>query len=480
MPVNQGAMLSLVGGSRLSLQAAMAIGAASLANLQGKYSTNTPTVSDDDYTWTSHRRHRINALDYTGKALSTIAYAQDHNAAASDIGTLVATHIMLSFVELELGTFEGLRRYLDSADHLVCDNYKTLLGSSQGRKVLQGLANTRALHRSLAGPVGPMSRESPISRFWQGVERKVSLEGCRLQRIYYTLSSTLERLCLLTTMRHCRNSDTTLARTVAKHLRLFANCEYMFRDGIQASEEDLNAACLECEAEMRILSDEILSSPPPNGLPRLQEEDSRCGKVVYGKISGLLTDQVEPLRFGSHEEAMRAADYVFCRLMCNSSVVSSIRDPSGVESKDDPTATILSTMPWLHLLVRIALGLDLSSCVSRNTYRRGICTMLLHSAIRCLSPEVCLVLEGLLDRLIGRGCTWEDTTFPSVLSVSTVRAIRGQLEQGRILLFLSTVKRDFDARFTIKAHRMTRTLLMHGWEAGGKSVFDESLLLNGV
>ncbi|KAH7362999.1 hypothetical protein B0T11DRAFT_90180 [Plectosphaerella cucumerina] len=485
MPANQHTMLSLVSGSVPALQAAMAIGAASLANLQGKYSMNSPKLSDDDYSWTSNRCHKIHALDYAGRSLSTIAYAHHRSVAASGIGTLIATHIMLSLVELELGTFEGLRWYLNIADHLVFDNYKTLLESNQGRKVLRGVVNTRALQRFLAGPVGPVSRdlESPMGRFWLGVENEVSLGRHRVQTISYAVSSTLERLCLLTTMRHCRNSPTLLFRTVAKHLQQFTNSGHIFRNGIQASEADLEAACSDCVAEIRALSDEILCLPAPEGLPLPQATDDGCEMVAnsYGENSWPSGDQIKPLRFGSHEEAMRAAEYVSCRLMCDASVVLSITNPSaGVEGEDSdgPATMILSAMPWLHLLVRIALGLDLSSCVNRNTYRRGICGMLLHSAIRCLSPDVCLLLEGLLDRLIVRGCTWEDTTFPSVLSVSTVRAVRSQLERGRIVLFLSTVKRDFDARFTIKAHRMTRTLLMHGWEAGGRDAFDENLPLD--
>jgi hypothetical protein len=460
MPANQDTMLSLVSGSVPALQAAMAIGAASLANLQGKYSMNTPKLSDDDYSWTSDRCHKIHALDYAGRSLSTIAHAHHRSVAASGIGTLIATHIMLSLVELELGTFEGLRRYLNIADHLVFDNYRALLASDQGRKVLRGVVNTRALQRFLAGPVGPVSRESPMGRFWLGVENEVSLGRHRVQTISYAVSSTLERLCLLTTMRHCRNSPTLLFRTVAKHLQQFTNSGHIFRNGIQASEADLEAACSDCVAEIQALSDEILRFPPPEGLPLPQANDNGCEMVAYGENSWPSGEQIKPLRFASHEEAMRAAEYVSCRLMCDASVVLSVTNPlSGVEGEgeDGPATMILSAMPWLHLLVRIALGLDLSSCVS---------------------PHVCLLLEGLLDRLIVRGCTWEDTTFPSVLSVSTVRAVRSQLERGRIVLFLSTVKRDFDARFTIKAHRMTRTLLMHGWEAGGRGAFDENLPLD--
>ena len=49
--------------------------------------------------------------------------------------------------------------------------------------------------------------------------------------------------------------------------------------------------------------------------------------------------------------------------------------------------------------------------------------MLLHSAIYCLSPRVYCILKQLLDHLILKGCVWEDTTFPGILSVSTVQVI---------------------------------------------------------
>ena len=464
IPADKDTMLTLISGSGLALKAAMAIGAANLANLQGKYSHSLQT--SDDYLWIPNRGHRINALDYAATALSMAIHRR-----GAGIGTLVVSHLMLSFVELELGTFEGLRWYQASVDGLVYQNYRELLGRDSGRQLVRSLANTRSLQRFLAGPMGPRSRELQMDRFWQRLESQISPGSYEFSKISYSVLATLERLCLLTTMRHCRTDPTYLRSIVAKHLQLFTNSGYIIREGINASEADIDAACFECVAEMRSLSNDILFLTPPAGLPD-PEEDIRPGVAAYGELPRT-SENIEPLRFGSHEEAMRAADYVFCRVMCDKSIVQQIIDPCA----EGEAYVAASALEWLELLVRIALGLDLFDCVNRNIYRRGICGMLLHSAIRCLSPRVCCILEKLLDQLILKGCIWEDTTFPSILSVSTVRAVRDQLQKRRRVLFISTVRHDFDAKFTIMSNRMTRTLLVHGWEADGR-VFHDILSLD--
>jgi hypothetical protein len=458
LPSKASTIMSLTQGSDLALRAAMAVSAANLANIQGQYSSSRDAL--EAFHWASDRRHRINALGYAGEALSM---ATSHQS----LDVIVATHLMLSFVELELGTYEGLQRYLSSVDKLIYKTSDELLRGKHGREILCGLVYTRSRQRFIAGPSNVRSRQTQIDRFWENLEGRFASTPAVLQKISYSASVALERLCLLTTLRHDQAIPAALRELVIKCLVPFSKTGDLLVEDDQVSQAGIDIASRECLEEIGNLSGQLLALAPPSGLsiPNWAVEGG-----FPNRECSLFNHHDEPLLFENHDQAMTAADYVFCQILCDPYVMQSVIKPS------HDALTTGDSLYWLHMLIRIARGLNPSDCTNRNIYRRGICSMLMHSAVRCVNADAMVILEELLERIILRGCHWEDAMFPNIVSIPLIKALRTQLERGRTLLMASTLKEDFDLNFTIMSNRFTHNLLVHGWEADGH-LFDESIQL---
>lgn len=67
------------------------------------------------------------------------------------VDVLVATNLLLSFVEMEMGTFEGLRRYLKSIGQLIFRTHHKLEVPKCSSKLLPGITSSRAILKHVAG-----------------------------------------------------------------------------------------------------------------------------------------------------------------------------------------------------------------------------------------------------------------------------------------------------------------------------------------
>ncbi|VUC30147.1 unnamed protein product [Clonostachys rosea] len=460
--------MSVLNGSYLARYAAMAISAANLANLQGMFVYDSPLQSG--YSWIPESRHRFRSLAYAGKALEIAT-----DCRSTDISTLLAAHLMLTFVELELGSFEGLRYYISTVDGLVYNTHNELLQEKYGPEILCGLFDARSVQKFVAGPIGPPSRrEVMMDQFWQTLEIRMPIKPDVAQSLGCEMAIILERLCLLTTMQHHLTTPSRMQYIVMKQLADYLHRLYPTNRNEQISKHQLLSAYQECLGDMVGIRNQVLSLPTPPGVPLLGDPGSKSASATdLEKPNSTPGEEYEPLRFDSHRESMVAADYAWCRILCDESIVLGITNPSGGQlSPIAPNAN-----HWMNVLVRIARGIDVSECSTKNIYRRGICGMLLHSAIRCGSTKTVDLLEDLLDRLISNGSAWEDCMFSNTPSVSTVRAVQSQLQQGRSILMVSSLGENANPKTTIMSNRMVRTLIVHGWEADGRT-FDETLHLD--
>ncbi|CAG9996306.1 unnamed protein product [Clonostachys byssicola] len=468
LPTSTETIMSVLNGSYLARYAAMAISAANLANLRGTFVYDSPLQIG--YSWIPDSRHRFRSLAYAGKALEIAT-----DCRSTDISTLLAAHLMLTFVELELGSFEGLRYYISTVDGLVYNTHSQLLREKHGPEILCGLFDARSVQKFVAGPIGPPStRELMMNQFWQTLEIRMPIKPDVAQSLGCEMAIILERLCLLTTMQHHLSTPSRMQYIVMKQLSDYLNTLYPTNRNEYISKDQLVSAYQECLGDMTGIREQVLCLPAPPGVPLLSNEGSQYTSVTdLDKIKPISAEENEPLRFDSHRESMVAADYAWCRILCDESIVLGITNPSGGPlSPISPNAS-----HWMDVLVRIARGIDISECSTKNIYRRGICGMLLHSAIRCGTTNTIDVLEDILDRLISNGSAWEDCMFSNTPSVSTVRAVQRQLEQGRSILMVSSLDENVNPRTTIMSNRMVRTLILHGWEADGRT-FDETLHLD--
>ncbi|KAJ4207135.1 hypothetical protein NW767_002386 [Fusarium falciforme] len=428
----------------------MAIGAANLANLQGSY---THYQSTGLQLWVPDHRHRLDALNYAGKALSLAT-----RGPLVGVDVLVSAHILLSFVELELGTFDGLHRYLGSLDDLVYKTKDRLLGYERGQDLLTAAVHARTTQRYIVGPWSTSTAPSERENFWLGLERQLSSDSISFQKAGSDAYLIVQRIRLIITMQHNRTSPNPVMEALIKQFLPLIAPDLVPRHGEQPSELSLKQAYEQSIAEIRHLWG-ILSvlKPPSDSL-------SQLGSSL----------ESEPIRLESHERAMHAADYAFFQILCDETLVQSLAQP--------PKACTLATdgqaAHWLQVLMSVARGLDIAKCAHRNMYRRGICSMLFLAGLLCRDMGIFDLLEEVLDKILAQGSGWEDVTFPTLLARPTIKVVRDQLKLGRVILLASTMTEDFDKSCTIVSTRLSQVLLVHGIEANGE-LFDDAVPLGG-
>lgn len=155
---------------------------------------------------------------------------------------------------------------------------------------------------------------------------------------------------------------------------------------------------------------------------------------------------IEPLRFSTHQHAMDAADYAFCQLLCD-------EDLPWERNQDSGEAASALTTPWVQVLLRIVVGLNIADCTHRNMFRRGICTMLYFVALRTNSPLVLSVLIEFMERL-GHG--WEDTYFPISVAWRVVTALSHMVGLGHEVLLVAAVSETVPTSLILSPRELDR------------------------
>jgi hypothetical protein len=117
-----------------------------MAHLTGNYTC--PWLSAARTFWSIDKIHKAQAFRYAAKALSlTTSDASSHT-----MSSLITTHLILLYVEVELGTYRNLHCYFASMRVLVLSAKHRLESSDSGKEILHGVEYSRASLRFVAGP----------------------------------------------------------------------------------------------------------------------------------------------------------------------------------------------------------------------------------------------------------------------------------------------------------------------------------------
>lgn len=301
----------------LVLNAALSLGAASLANFKGSYTCYESRPNK--ISWSIDGHHRVKALHYAGKALSLAA-----KSSKLDIDSLITSHLILSYVEVELGTFQGLRHYITSINALVlCDRNKQV-GCIPRQELMQGVQHTRAVLQFVAGPWTHQQAESdiiwsctiPIGHgpsdpgLFHRLGNAAMLMGCRLI-VFRSLKV------------YRNNPNNTMAFLIKCGINLIAQADSA-RVAQAMLEIDSEAGFVEATRDLDAIAKKLRKCEPP---PELS--DMFAGGVPLDRPLSPeeYVDNIVPLHFGSHEQAMNAADYSYAQLFCNQSQIEDYLSP---------------------------------------------------------------------------------------------------------------------------------------------------------
>lgn len=453
-------------GSDIALCAAIAVGAAHMANLHGKYTTRFRTGGT--HLWVPDVGHRVTAFRYVGNALSLAAKRH-----SPDVAVLVLAQILLSFVELELGTFDGLRRYLHSIDDLVYENQHDLLTCPNGSSLLGVVSDCRSFHRFMCGPWTTQPPLSKVDRFWARLESRSVSEEALLQKIGSDALLMLNRLSLFESLRHSLVRPHHIRDRLIDIISPWLIPEH--KSNAWSESEIVHGHHMACVG-MELLSKQAGRCRTPRGI--------LCsGGCEYFDISSQADDPADtpdrlnsktgPLRFESHESAMRVADYAFSQMICDEEIVRKIVSPRG-------SPTCFKARRWLEVLMRISKGLDMSTCLQRNTYRRGILSMLFQGAVLTGNAKALDLIQKYYKDANISDRAWEDPTFPTRQTAPVIELVKDQLKQNRKILLASWLEQACDTKATIKSTQpMPISLVLYGMEASGQP-FGECVLLDNL
>jgi hypothetical protein len=438
------------------LNAALALGAASLANLRGSYTC--PGPKSRRIVWSTDRIHKAQALYYAAKALSLAT----SDTSSQSVSSLVTTHVILLFVEVELGTFEGLRRYLTSMNKLVqCEKHR-LINSVSGKAIMRGVDHSRAVLRIVAGLWSEGDIELPDAvNLWPQHPSAMTPTG-RVHRLGNDAIVSEVRMVHFSVLQMHQDIQSPTLLLLLRTVMEFGPWRESTGSEMDTFMVDPVAGFEEARNDLRRTSRHLKACEIPAGVPSINVRETQ--KTVSLLEEGITN--IVPLHFCTHEQAMDAADYAFAQLLCDEALLMEYLSPAPANSTPNP---------WLVLLLRIAAGLDASNCMYRNRYRRGIVVMLVHASLRSNHAGALLYAEAFMDRLLAAGGCWEDLVSAIPVIRSSVSRIRKQMvERGRKLYVI--FEKPFSKQSNVLALNVAEYEAIIGREADG-TLFDEYRML---
>lgn len=194
LPGNLGLLKNFLPGHEFVLYAAMATSAGNKANLHRGLDKTGHHAS-----WTPEPSHKAMALMYATKSLSLMTKRCNVPSA----GVLIAAHMLLSFLGLEIGTIDGLRRHLECIDNLVYNTWHHLADSCLENRLLSSVAQSRLLQRYEVGFCGPVDHSNLQNLFWKTLEGETSIDCLGLQKLGDSACFALQRAWAYHVIREC-------------------------------------------------------------------------------------------------------------------------------------------------------------------------------------------------------------------------------------------------------------------------------------
>jgi hypothetical protein len=451
LPENLSPIHPYIHSAEIVLYAAMATGAANLARLHGEYVPTTPK-SASSVAWVPEPSHKINAFFFAGKALSLATRYDKPNPAI-----VVSAQILLSLVEAELGTFEGLRSHLDCLQGFICQTRKSLLGLQVNQELVEAVMQHQLL------------QSNRLFRSW---DSRVFSQSCRqlgaipkpgsslfFQALGWAARALGSRLGLLETMRHSKVCSHPLREShIRQLLFLLAPDEPQLRE---MRPEDILQQMKQTRLELDRLSDIFRRCQVPAEL--LYSTGCSLPATSWSE-TGLSVPQ-----FATHEKAMDSADFIFCKIMCDKDFMASMALPSG--SPDMPDNTHIHA--WIVMLLQIVSGIDTTACATRNVYRPGILQMLFACLYPCRgNTQVLDFLEAFYKRDSAQVYGRENVSFPSTVTIPVLKILRSQWGMGRTVLIMQSLDGRAKPSSPINKVGEWTSCSVHGLEANG-DFFDE-------
>jgi hypothetical protein len=198
--------------------------------------------------------------------------------------------------------------------------------------------------------------------------------------------------------------------------------------------------------------DEWYASLRDDELPELMEEQNLWQAV------GIHKPEDAAIRFKSHGLAINFAYYVAARVMQCMQLVQSLSNNSLADINDPYEEMEL----WIHMLLRIAAGINWNDCIRLNVYTIGLAGLLLACALRSRKLATGLwVQEWLEERLKENGL--EEGNFPVFQILDALQVINCERRKGRdvISLFQTVDDEGGSGKFGSYSSQLIQSFLVY-------------------
>ncbi|KAF4972844.1 hypothetical protein FSARC_670 [Fusarium sarcochroum] len=449
-PVQLASLWKLVMQCESVYYAALALAAANLANAQGKHS------NDDQGTWIALPKHVIKANSFAKRGIAAL-----DSGSAIPLQARLVTMFLVIYYELEADSVSNGWHALSILNATIRSRHEDISSLPEGDFILQWWLHLRSFTASSASAHRPYITEDPMGEIVSHLEKKfatssqmINLVGIKGQQIWH-------RILLIECF---RNSG----ETPDQILKAFGDWWNIMKGNHIESSEGLTPDTPGFMNENELYSE----------LNNLKTTLQNC-KPPCEFQPGLLEDQdgytnhqnLEPLTFSSHRQAMEIVDFAFAHLVCESSLLKRLINPGKDQQQqfpdEEPTSTENSN-PWIRLMLRTALGLDLSKCGRENAFRRGIVCILFYTGLFVPGGISYQFLSNIVQGMIDTHTHSEGPFYPLHGFIGFFKTLRQETMKGRNIFVACLAHDEWATKDRLLSNGTSEHLIVYGRERNGQ------------
>ncbi|KAL2787436.1 hypothetical protein BJX66DRAFT_353385 [Aspergillus keveii] len=388
--------------------AALALAAASLANLQGK--------QKDHSTWAPMPIHSTKAAAFSAQANRILEGGSD-----VPLNARLTAMLLLIYHELEAGSFSDAFHSLSILSATILDHAKAVSSLAEGPDLIRWWIHLRCLTGSAHTPLNPYGREDPAESLASRLEMSVATAAQLWQRIL--------KGNLLSDRGAFDVSETS---------------GHFLTEG-------------ELFAELRTLKMMLATCETPSAL-----------RAVATTTATTAPDGIVDLtRITTHREAMEAIDYAFAQIVCDETLLRTLADTPTTTSSlprqfpldnNNDNNNNTSQPPQQQI------------CGRENAYRRGgMLNTLYYTGLFCPGQVPSRVMYATVQRLLDARVHAESPFFPVHAFAGYQRALEREIAQrGRTVFFACLTYDEWTTKDRLFSRGEKELVIVVGAEGDGR------------
>ncbi|RAQ64724.1 hypothetical protein COH20_008422 [Aspergillus flavus] len=357
-----------------------------------------------------NKNHLLYSQEHYGAAVREIARMLHGSTTCPSPTQILATLILLCYMESVLGNFKALHYHHDGIGRFIQLHLSRLSSDGLGSNLIAAWLQSK----------------------YQGWWLRMYFSTLHFQRYQTSLSAPLGIVSALYSSKARRAIITSIMSeshrvNTAAVLSLWRNTHGPAINSMSSSIDD----CISLLRTEEKKLDEWHSQLTPLELPT--ESFTSLGETQPSN------GHIRPLRFHRHPFAMNYAYYVVARIMQCACFLDALQQcASGDQAVPVNDESITC---WMRILLRIVAGLSKAECATRNVYTIGISNLLVACILRCSDLDIGLWIQNWLRDLLSVPIL-EEGSFPISQALEIVRHVNKERRSGKDIYVIGVTEED--------------------------------------